>query len=78
MYIANLYTQNNFGVDKRRTNYAALENCLMQLRSIYTDAVSSVYFPHGMGCGLGGGDWSIVSQIIEDALPDAIIVRLPR
>jgi hypothetical protein len=35
-----------------------------------------VYIPYNMGCGLGGGDWEIVSGIIEETLPDAIIVKL--
>jgi len=34
-----------------------------------------IYLPHGIGCGLGGGDWKIVEGIIRDAVPDAIIVR---
>jgi hypothetical protein len=35
-----------------------------------------VAVPFGMGCGLGGGDWSIYSQIIERHLPDALIYKL--
>jgi hypothetical protein len=28
-----------------------------------------------MGCGLGGGDWKIVSFLIQKYLPDANIVK---
>lgn len=36
-----------------------------------------IYAPYGMGCGLGGGDWSVYSKIIEKHLPHCIIVRRP-
>lgn len=31
-----------------------------------------------MGCGFGGGIWEIVSQIIEETLPEAIIVKFEK
>uniref|UniRef100_A0A6M3IRT1 Macro domain-containing protein n=1 Tax=viral metagenome TaxID=1070528 RepID=A0A6M3IRT1_9ZZZZ len=77
LYVANLYAQNGYGTDKRYTNYAALGKCLMQLDAIFRDIPIDIYFPYGIGCGLAGGDWSIVEEIIKDALPNAIIVQLP-
>jgi hypothetical protein len=34
-------------------------------------------FPYLFGCGLAGGDWNIVSGIIDDYFPDAVIWKLP-
>ena len=31
---------------------------------------SSVGFPYKIGCGLGGGNWNIVSKIIEEEFSD--------
>ena len=75
LLIANLYAQHAYGQGKRYTNYAALGKCLMEVKRL--SASRDVYLPYGIGCGLAGGDWNIVSQIISDALPNAILVRLP-
>lgn len=32
---------------------------------VFPNLVTDVYIPYGMGCGLGGGDWSLVQNIIE-------------
>jgi len=74
LWIADLYAQDGYGRDRRYTNYAALGAALFHLRET-ARADLPVYIPHGMGCGLGGGDWSVVRAIIADAYPDAVIVR---
>jgi hypothetical protein len=61
--IASLYGQDEYGYGKRFTNYHALELCLEKLHNMIENNV--VYFPYKMGCGLGGGEWMIVKQIIE-------------
>ena len=79
LWIASLYAQDEYGRDRRHTNYATLGACLMAVatkRLLFVPDGLDIYIPFKMGCELGGGDWTIVSQIIEDALPDAIIVRL--
>lgn len=35
---------------------------------------SLVFIPHGIGCALGGGDWEIVNNMINDIIPIATIV----
>jgi O-acetyl-ADP-ribose deacetylase (regulator of RNase III) len=35
----------------------------------------SIYIPYMMGCGLAGGDWNIVTDIINQETPDAIVVQ---
>jgi len=32
--------------------------------------LTTVRIPYKIGCGLGGGDWSIVSRIIQEELVD--------
>ena len=80
LVIASLYAQVDYGRRERRryTNYAALGSGLFGVRVYNRDYKLPVYVPYGLGCGLGGGDWNIVSQIIEDALPDAIVVKLTK
>lgn len=63
-YVVNLYGQKEVGTFKRQLNYGLLVKALNQLASI-TDADDVIGFPYGMGCGLAGGDWTIVQEIIE-------------
>jgi hypothetical protein len=28
-----------------------------------------------MGCKLAGGDWEVVSKLIEEVIPEAVVVR---
>jgi O-acetyl-ADP-ribose deacetylase (regulator of RNase III) len=68
-YIANCFGQRNIG--KAVTDYNALRMCFglicffCQKNNIHTIAV-----PYKMGCGLAGGDWSIVYSIIESYFKD--------
>jgi O-acetyl-ADP-ribose deacetylase (regulator of RNase III) len=71
--IASLYAQENYGTKIRQTNYAYLAKCLLAVEA--QSCGEQIYIPHGIGCGLGGGDWQIVYRIIEDALPHAVIVK---
>lgn len=71
-----LFTQNTIGRSGQHTNYDALSMALSHAKeSVARDTYC--YFPHGMGCGLGGGDWQRVYQLIQHHFPDGIIVRLP-
>ena len=74
--IANLYAQEGYGHNRRYTNYAALGECLMVIADYKYNFGTDVYLPYGIGCGLAGGDWAIVEQIISDAIPDAKLVML--
>ncbi|CAL8902020.1 Appr-1-p processing protein [Bacillus pumilus] len=71
--IANLFAQDNYGVKTRQTNYEAMNLCLKSLKSVVTTDYSkykgcSIAIPYGIGCGLAGGDWKIVKQMIDDIL----------
>jgi len=74
LIIASLFGQENYGSDgKLYTDYKALEKCLEFLARYFSKM--NVYIPYKIGCGLGGGDWKIVSKIISDILPFAVIVQ---
>ena len=75
--VANLYAQNEYGTSRRHTDYAAFEKCLKSLAEQAQTINRQIYIPHGIGCGLGGGDWTIIKPLIAKELPSAIIVRLP-
>lgn len=70
-YIYNLYTQYNLG---RNFDYNALSLCLRKLRisssNIDNKGVKlKILFPL-IGCGIGGGDWNKVKNIILTELAD--------
>lgn len=48
------------------TDYDAMRRCLVRVRSVAQVHNKSVYFPHNLGCGIAGGDWSTVKFIMED------------
>ena len=76
LYVANLCAQGMYGYGGRFTDYEALEQCIESVRKFAIDNELPIYFPFGIGCGLAGGDWDIVSGIIERIIPDATIVKL--
>jgi len=73
LYVANLCGQYYYGRDKRYTDYDAVKNCLKELVK-YDDGRLTIYIPKGMGCSLAGGNWSIVSGLIDEIIPNAIVV----
>lgn len=62
--VANLYTQLNYGTDRRQVNYEAFYKSLEKLSSTYPNL--KIGLPYGISCGLAGGSWKIISAIIED------------
>lgn len=69
LYVVNLFGQNGYGRGKRQTNYAALAAALF---SFFRDCAQknqdvTIRLPYGLGCGLAGGDWNTVLDIISDA-----------
>lgn len=64
--MANLFGQYSYGIGKQYTNYGALRECLEGILKLSIAFNSSLALPYNLGCGLAGGDWSIVYKIIEE------------
>jgi O-acetyl-ADP-ribose deacetylase (regulator of RNase III) len=74
--VYNVYGQYNIGNYERMTNYAALAKGLLDAGRHYAKKPSGYLgIPYGIGCGLGGGDWNIVKDIIEDVFDSGMIVN---
>lgn len=68
--VINMYSQLDCGYDgKRYTSYDAFDKALHKIKSCVKKN-STIGFPKNIGCGLGGGDWRIVSAMIEAVLGD--------
>lgn len=68
-YIVNLFAQENYGYDGNcYTDYEALKECLRSVNSQFVG--KKIAIPYLMACHRGGGDWSVVSKMIEETLTD--------
>ena len=74
LYVASLCGQYNYGRQGQYTNYDAVKMCLTELAK-YDDGRLVIHIPKGMGCTLAGGDWNIVSKMIDSIIPNAIIIN---
>lgn len=74
-YVANVFGQLSFGSDRCFTDYDALEHGLKEVAEFAAERGYTIAVPYGLGCGLAGGDWGIVSKIIEEVLPNATVYR---
>lgn len=70
-YIINCITQNLYGEYQRQVDYEAVAKCMEELvdRLRVTEFVLPICFPQ-IGAGLGGGNWKIISTIIDEIIPD--------
>lgn len=75
LVILNLYTQFKYTQAEVDVEYPAVRECMRGVKKRYSG--KRIGFPL-IGAGLAGGDWSIISQIIEDELgdEDITIVKL--
>lgn len=74
-YAVNCYTQFGFGSNHTDgspipLNYAALELCLMKINNKFRG--KTIGLPQ-IGCGLAGGDWNIVRDMIKKCLADCFV-----
>lgn len=74
--IANLYGQYHWNALPVNTDYQALDTALWSFRSLIDainlfseNKIETIGFPK-LGCGLAGGDWSKVSQLIDSNFSD--------
>lgn len=74
LVVANLFAQDNYGRGKLYTDYKALEKCLKSVYNIANAHNLPVYIPYGIGCGLAGGDWSKVENLIKEIFNDCKVL----
>lgn len=73
--VVNVCAQQGYGRGECHTHYKALA-CALGTVAIVADAIDRlVHIPYKMGCGLAGGDWPTVLEIIHETVPDAVICR---
>jgi len=72
--IANMCGQDVYGYDNGiYTDYNKLQDCfdtVVNYIRISYDVKPIIAFPYLMSCHRGGGDWNIVSKMIEDTFKD--------
>lgn len=74
LLIANMITQKDFGTHKRQVNYGAIARGFDDLEEFYANAPGLVFHFPKIGAGLGGGDWEVIAEIIEQMCPNRRLV----
>ena len=72
--IVNSFTQLNYGTDFKQTVEDLLITNIKELDNYAKTLGVNAYVPHFIGCGLGGGDWSIIEAALKET--DIIVVKL--
>lgn len=73
-FIVNVFSQDKYGYNgKQYTDYNAFKLACNRIRAKFDNDGNRpirIGFPDHIGCGLGGGDWSVMRKIIEDIFVD--------
>lgn len=69
LHVVNMVAQSGIRKkkDKIPLRYDSLKTCLTQVASVAKELKASVHMPR-IGCGLAGGSWDKVEEIINDTL----------
>lgn len=67
LVIVNAYTQFHWKGVGKKVSYEAVKNCFKHIKSNFSG--KRIGYP-AIGAGLAGGDWNIISEIIEKELTD--------
>ncbi len=70
--VVNMFCQNDYGDEQGSlTNYRAMRMCFLALREEAEATGTPIFIPGRIGCGIAGGRWPLVKQIIHATLGDA-------
>jgi O-acetyl-ADP-ribose deacetylase (regulator of RNase III) len=68
--VLNCYTQYMYGRDKRHADYDAIRAVFKKIKIDFPKIDLSM---SPIGCGLAGGDWDVVKQIVEEVFDDRTV-----
>lgn len=70
--ISNSITQNRYGYDgKKYVSYDGIDTCFENLNNMLKQLGNNVHVHYPLiGADLGGGNWNVISEIIESRLND--------
>jgi len=73
--VANCFTQKGYGTHERMLDYDALRSCMGGLKTFFYQwrTVKCLAMPR-IGCGLAGGDWEKVREILEEVFPEEFTI----
>jgi O-acetyl-ADP-ribose deacetylase (regulator of RNase III) len=73
--VVNAYTQYKYGRNECNADYQAIRQCFKKVKEKFSG--KRIGFPM-IGAGLAGGDWSVISKIIDEELEgeDFTLVKL--
>lgn len=76
--VINMFAQQSYGYDGRQyTSYEAFEKCLEGMADIIPTG-ETIAMPFMIGCGLGGGSWKIIADLIIEKLCEKYTVEFWR
>jgi len=67
-FVVNAYTQYHFGSGKINVEYSAIQQVMNKIRNSHFFGPNFRFAYPKIGAGLGGGDWRIISEIIDQEL----------
>lgn len=75
-YVCNMFSQLKYGKGTKHTDYEAMNICFDKIYRYAKLNNLTVAIPYNIGCGLGGGKWPIVLNIISKRFKDNSIVKI--
>ena len=76
LFVVGVYGQDSYGYDGAQyTNYEALENGFKMVKTLSNETDLGVFIPMNIGCGLGGGKWTTVVQLIDKVFDSVTIIQ---
>ena len=74
MKLVNLSVLDN----NNQLNYKAFAFALHKLSKYSQQLCHTPFIPFGIGCGLLGGNWELISTLINKYCPNALVCKLPK
>ena len=69
-FVANIFGQNDYGRDGCKTDYKALKKGFEEVKHFGETNSLPILIPYNIGCGLAGGDWNKVFDIIKEVFEE--------